>query len=101
MFETIINFLINVPVESSIIRSLIMVAEILLAGVILYYLWEMVPHLSRGIVKASRNLATTGIVHATVRGKRRKKATKTISKEKTFSNVPASDFKDLYTDLVP
>lgn len=101
MFETILNFLVTVPVESTVLRSVIMVAEILAAGFVLYYLWEMVPRLSRGVSKAATNISKAGIVHASARPKHKKVSKNTAIEEETSTSANVSDFKDLFTDLIP
>lgn len=51
MLESVFNFVFTVPVANSALRAIIMVAEILFMGVVLYWCWELLPRLVRGIAK--------------------------------------------------
>ena len=46
MASTVFNFLMTVPIENTVLRAVIMVAEMLLVGIALYYLWELALRLS-------------------------------------------------------
>jgi len=46
MASTVFNFLLTVPIDNSVLRAVIMVAEMLVAGIALYYLWELALRLS-------------------------------------------------------
>ena len=46
MASTVFNFLLTVPIENTVLRAVIMVAEMLLVGIALYYLWELALRLS-------------------------------------------------------
>jgi len=47
MFESVYHFMTTVPVENSVLRGVIMLAEILALGVVLYWVWERVPWVVR------------------------------------------------------
>ena len=43
MFETVYDFITTVPVASPVLRAFIMLAEIIILAVFLYWAWERVP----------------------------------------------------------
>jgi hypothetical protein len=45
MFDTVYEFMTTVPVASPVLRSFIMLVEILALSVLLYWVWEHIPSL--------------------------------------------------------
>ena len=101
MLHSIWNFIITVPVENSILQAVIMVAEIMVVGIILYFVWELV-------LRLSSNLGSISVIRrkAGVRGDGHDKARQipgTAYPEEGFViSTPASDrVEDLATGKSP
>lgn len=45
MFDTVYEFMTTVPIASPVLRSLVMLVEILALSVVLYFVWEYIPSL--------------------------------------------------------
>lgn len=56
MFDTVYEFMVTVPVASPVLRSFIMLVEILALAVLLYWVWERVPSLVSRIYRSINGL---------------------------------------------
>ena len=67
MASTVFDFLMTVPLENGVLRAVIMVAEILSAGFLLFFLWELVLHLPGkiGAARRRRETAMAGMARST------------------------------------
>ena len=71
MSSTILNFLITIPVENTLLRAAVMVAEMLAIGGALYCLWELILRLPRNLGSfrnAHLKPGKAGKIHSTVAG---------------------------------
>ena len=83
MLDITYNFLTTVPVANPILKSLIMLAEILAVGFALYWMWELVPKIPGLISKVSNRFSAAG-------------------REKAPAGAPESEqFAGLRSDLMP